>query len=181
MHDAAVFARNLFAGAALHALLLAACVWTPCSAGAQAPSDQRIEGLWPDIVPSAGGGIGLGNSLDSNVFARLRLGGLYAHEPWVVNLGIAGELGALAEHGAGVELELNHLGGPWLAVGGSRVNRAQWMGHLALGFAVFGVEWQHRFGGAPTNALLFLLRAPIGIWWFLSEDHHQRSQRAAVD
>jgi hypothetical protein len=161
------------------ALLLAAVsLCAPRGAAAQVLAEElRIQGAWPDINLSGGGGIGVGNSLDTNVFARLRLGGLYAYEPWVVNLGITGELGALAEHGAGAELELNHFGGPWLQVGGSRVHRAQWMGHLAFGFAVFGVEWQHRFGGDPTNAVLFLLRAPIGIWWFLMDDDNERRAR----
>lgn len=155
-----------------------------CSAGAaQAASAQvfaeelRIEGAWPDAALSFGGGIGAGNDLDTHVFGRLRLGALYAYEPWVVNLGITGELGALAERGAGAELEVNHFGGPWAQFGLSRVLDAQWMSHVALGFAVFGVEWQHRLGTPSRHAVLFLLRAPIGIWWFLLEDDALRTRR----
>jgi hypothetical protein len=172
-----VLERRDSQAAVLCALLLcAACA--PDVAAAQVVAEElRIQGLWPDIALSGGGGIGLGNSLDTNVFARLRLGGLYAYEPWVVNLGATGELGALAEHGAGAELELNHFGGPWLQAGVSRVRRAHWMGHAAIGFAVFGVEWQHRFADRAENALLFLLRAPIGIWWFLHDDDRKRRKR----
>ena len=162
----------------LAALLCAGAACSPRAAAAQVYAEElRIQGAWPDIAVSLGGGIGVGNSLDTNVFARLRLGGLYAYEPWVVNLGVCGELGALAERGVGAELELNHFGGPWGQVGGSRVLGGQWMGHLALGFAVFGVEWQHRFGDETSNAVLFLLRAPIGIWWFLLHDDAERQRR----
>jgi hypothetical protein len=176
--------------APIAALLCALLVCAACAPGAAAAQggaeEQRIQGAWPDIALSGGGGIGVGNSLDTNVFARLRLGALYAYEPWVVNLGATGELGALAEHGAGAELELNHFGGPWLQAGFSRVRRSQWMGHfavgLAVGFAAFGVEWQHRFADRAENAVLFLLRAPIGIWWFLLDDHNKRRrERAAGD
>jgi hypothetical protein len=166
--------RNAVTGALLCAVV--ACL--PGRAAAQVYAEElRIEGAWPDAAFSFGGGIGVGNSLDTNVFTRLRLGVLYAYEPWLGNFGVCGELGALAERGAGLELELNHFGGPWGQVGASRVLRSQWMGHLALGFAVFGVEWQHRFGAEPSDAVLFLLRAPIGIWWFLLHDDAERQRR----
>jgi hypothetical protein len=162
-------------------LLLAASACAPPVAAAQssAKAADRISGLWPDIVVSGGGGIGVGNTMDTNVFARLRLGGLFAYEPFVVSAGATGELGALAERGVGAELEFLHMTGPWLQVGASRVLRAQWMGHLTLGFAVFGVEWQRRFE-EHSDAVLFLLRAPIGLWWFLHE-HEQRRRRARED
>jgi hypothetical protein len=159
---------------------------TPRAAAAQVYSEElRIKGAWPDIAVSFGGGIGVGNGLDTNVFGRLRLGGLYAYEPWVANLGVTGELGALPQRGAGLELEINHFGGPWVqgglsrVVGVSRTSGAQWMTHAALGFALFGVEWQHRLGTPSDNAVLFLLRAPIGIWWFLVHDHEARKRHKA--
>lgn len=159
-------------------VLVIACVGAPAAASAQVFAEElRIEGAWVDAALSLGGGIGVGNDLDSNVFGRLRLGALYAYEPWIVNLGVTGELGALAERGVGAELEVNHFGGPWAQFGISRVLDAQWMSHLALGFAVFGVEWQHRLGTPSRHAVLFLLRAPIGIWWFLLRDHDARARR----
>jgi hypothetical protein len=140
-------------------------------ARAQVYSEQlRIRGFWPDAAIALGGGIGVGHSLDSNVFGRLRLGALYAYEPLIVNLGVSGEIGALAERGAGIDLELNHFGGPWLQLGMARVLHDDFMTHVTLGFSLFGVEWQHRLDYRRDNAILFLLRAPIGIWWFLIEN-----------
>ena len=116
-------------------LLLLACeLCTPGPAAAQVFAEElRIEGAWPEITLSGGGGIGLGNSLDSNVFGKLRLGALYAYEPWIFTAGAIGELGALAERGVGAEIEVHHFGGLWAQVGGSRVLRGQWMGHLTFG------------------------------------------------
>jgi hypothetical protein len=150
----------LFVGAAL-------CCAAP--ARAQVYSEElRVHGFWPDIALATGGGIGLDGTLDSNVFARLRLGALYAYEPFIVNLGVVGEVGCAAERGAGLELEINHFGGPFLQTAFERVTRGDSMARVLLGFAIFGVEWQHRLSTHPDNALLFVLRAPIGIWWFLS-------------
>lgn len=155
-----------WAGAVLTAITAVAM---PRAARAQVyAEDLRLVGFWPDIALSVGGGIGVGNGLDTNVHSRLRLGALYAYEPLIINLGVSGELGALAERGAGLDLEINHFGGPWLQGGVARVTRGQTMSHAAIGFALFGVEWQHRFRGSNDNALIFLLRAPIGIWWFVS-------------
>jgi hypothetical protein len=140
-------------------------------ARAQVFSEElRVRGFWPDVALSAGGGIGLGDSLGTNVMARARVGALYAYEPLIVNLGITGEVGALARRGMGLELELNHFGGPFLQAGFERVAGDDWMSHVMLGFAEFGVEWQHRIDpGLPAanNALMFVLRLPVGIWWFL--------------
>jgi len=168
-----------WAGAVLVSI---AAVATPRPAHAQVyAEDLRLVGFWPDIALSVGGGIGVGNGLDTNVHSRLRLGALYAYEPLIINVGVSGELGALAERGAGVDLEINHFGGPWLQGGVARVTRGETMTHAAIGFALFGVEWQHRFGPSNNNALLFLLRAPIGIWWFVSaadaRHAHERERR----
>lgn len=156
--------------------------WAPAgSASAQEPREARAEvsmqaspeppiaGVWPDIALTVGAGIGIDQPLGTNVLARVRLGAMFAYEPWVLNLGVTGEIGALAEHGLGLELELDHMSGPWLQVNASRVEPGRFMGHLGLGYFVFGVEWQHAFGDAPQDALLFVLRLPIGILWFLPQ------------
>ena len=144
-------------------------------ATAQALPEPPIAGVWPDIALTVGAGIGIDEPLAANVLARLRLGALFAYEPWVLNLGVTGELGALAEHGLGLELELNHMSGPWLQLNASRVEPGRFMGHVGLGYFVFGVEWQHAFGDAPQDAVLFVLRLPIGILWFLPQ-HEARSE-----
>jgi hypothetical protein len=158
--------------------------WLGC-AGASGPAaaqvfseELRVTGAWPDASLSLGGGIGLDHSLDTNVFGRLRLGALYAYEPLIVNLGITGELGALAQRGVGLELELNHFGGFWAQFGVSRVLDAAFMSHATLGFAIFGIEWQHRHTDRRNDALVFLLRAPIGIFWFLMQDQAERERRS---
>jgi hypothetical protein len=98
---------------------------------------------------------------------RLGVGALYAFEPLIVNLRISGEVGASAERGFGAELEVNHFGGPFLQLGFDRVLRDDYMTRVMIGFTLFGVEWQHRLDTPAHNALLFVLRAPLGIWWFL--------------
>jgi hypothetical protein len=161
--------RNTIGIGTLALLVLAGA---PRPAHAQVFADDlRAKGFWPDAALSLGAGIGVGNALDTNVHSRLRLGALYAYEPWIVNLGLSGELGAIGERGVGVDLEFNHFGGPWLQGGVARVTHDDFMSHVALGFALFGVEWQHRFAAPNENALIFLLRAPIGIWWFLAVDN----------
>jgi hypothetical protein len=143
---------------------------SPALAQVYAP-ELRITGFWPDVALSGGGGIGLGHSLDDNFMGRLRLGALYAYEPFIFNAGVSGQLGALAERGIGGELEVNHFGGGWLQLGLSRVSDGDWMSSVTLGLTVFGVEWQHRYRASDDDALLFTLRLPIGIWWFLLAEH----------
>lgn len=159
--------RAVACARALAALALLALAG-PAPARAQVFSEElRRTGFWPDLALALGGGIGLGHSLDTNVLGRARLGALYAYEPLIVNLGISADLGALAGRGIGVELELNHFGGPFLQAGLDRVTSSDWMTHVMLGLSLFGVEWQHRMHTIPDDALLFVLRVPIGIWWFL--------------
>jgi hypothetical protein len=148
-------------------VLSATCLPAARAAAQDAPREAPIFGVWPDIALSVGAGIGVDTLLDSNAFARLRAGALFAFEPWVLNVGATGEVGALAELGAGLELELNHMTGPWLQINASRVEPGRFMGHVGLGYFVFGVEWQHAFGEARADAVLFVLRLPIGLLWFM--------------
>lgn len=149
----------------------------PGRASAQEAKRYRAVGLWPDFALSVGGGIGIGHPIATNVYAALRLGFLFAYEPWVINLGISGELGALPRRGYGAEIELNYLRGPFLQAGYDRVADGFGMTRLTLGFALFGVQWQHRLSSAPPdNALLFVLRFPFGVGWFFLHDQ-QRRQR----
>jgi hypothetical protein len=157
------------------ALLIAVC-GVHGRAAADANDDEPIVGFGPDAALTVGAGIGIDHALDTNVMARLRLGALFAYEPWVLNLGVTGELGALAEQGVGLEFELNHMAGPWLQINASRVADARWMGHAALGYAVVGIEWQHAFSGEPSEAVLLVLRLPAGIFWLIHQHEAQRAQ-----
>jgi hypothetical protein len=142
---------------------------------AQQPAPYRAVGFWPDISLSLGGGIGINGALDSNLHAALRLGALFAFQPWVINVGINGQLGALARRGVGGEVELNYLRGPFLQFGYDKVAGGDFMTRATIGFAVFGIQWQHRLAATkPDNALLFLLRLPFGIGWFFLNDQQRR-------
>jgi len=128
-----------------------------------------VSGFWPDLALTFGGGIGLEHSLYSNVMARLRVGALLAAEPFFYHLGVTGEVGGLAEHGYGLEAEINHIHGLFLRVGMQRVAGDEWMSEVGFGIAVAGLEWHHRWtpGDDDYNALMLTIRLPIGIWWFL--------------
>jgi hypothetical protein len=148
--------------------LVAGLLLSCAHAHAQVLSEElRVTGLWPDVALAVGGGIGAGNSMASNALARARLGGLWAYEPFVLNLGVSGEVGGLGGLGAGLELEVNHFGGGFLRGGLLRVRGGDTMSQLALGFTVLGLEWHHRFDSPRSDAVLFTVRLPIGIWWFL--------------
>lgn len=166
------------------ALLALGVSFAPHAAQAQVYSEElRVKGFWPDLALSFGAGTALGEgSLATAVLGRARIGALYAYEPMIINLGITGELGALARRGLGVELELNDFGGLWLQLGMARVRGEQWMSHATLGFSVLGLEWQSRFGAnvRPDDALLVVLRVPLGIWSFLVVDDARRSSRKPV-
>ena len=115
-----------------------------------------------------GGGFGLRDSLATPFLGRVRLGGLYAFSPWIANLGVSFDVGALAKLGVGCELELNAWQGYFVDLGVARVEDKQWMGHAALGYTVFGIEWQQLFSESnPNYALLLEIRLPLGIWWRL--------------
>jgi hypothetical protein len=139
------------------------------------PEPYRAKGFWPDIALAVGGGIGVGGAIDTNLYGALRLGALFAYEPWVINLGINGELGALPKRGIGVELEFNYLRGPYVQFGYDKIADGDFMIRTTLGFALFGVQWQHRLASTkPSDALLFVLRLPLGIGWFFVHDQERR-------
>jgi hypothetical protein len=134
-----------------------------------------LEGFGLDAQLTGGGGFAFGHRLDNYFLGRGRVGGLYAHHPVIANLGLTLELGGLARFGAGGELELNHGSGPYASLGLARVSGQEWMTHLGVGFMIFGVEWQHRLSAAAaSDALMFHVRVPIGIWWL-----HKRQEQAA--
>jgi len=157
--------------ALLGALSFAACIGLGSGAHAQVFAEElRVKGFWPDLGLTGGAGFGLDHKLQMPVFARARVGALYAYEPLILSFGVSGEVGALARRGLGLELELTHFGGGWAQAGFERVLGSDFMLHATLGYMIIGLEYQHRFDSIPSDALLFVLRVPIGTWWFLLHD-----------
>ncbi|MEY4575630.1 MAG: hypothetical protein RL701_333, partial [Pseudomonadota bacterium] len=165
------------------------CLWfwfgqaTATQAQASAPvtpmpmpvASSSIDGLGPDAQLTGGGGFAFGKKLDNYFLARARVGLLYAHEPFSLQLGMTLEAGGLARLGVGGELELNAPHALFGSAGLARVDGGQWLSHAGVGWLVLGIEWQHRFGGdAPSDALMFHVRVPLGTWWL-----EQRKKRAA--
>lgn len=147
---------------------------------AQVYAEQlRTRGFGLDLQLEGGVGLGLQRPLDNAFLARVRLGGLYAYEPWIVNAGPTLELGGLAGLGVGAEIEVNSFGGLFSQVAMARVDNDAWMTRLAFGFTIVGAEWQHRLAaGADDDALLFVVRVPLGIWWFLVRDDDEAKDKA---
>jgi hypothetical protein len=159
----------------LGALLLLSGSSSAIAQEAEEPEPYRATGFWPDIALALGGGIGINGAIDTNLYGALRLGVLFAYEPWVFNLGIIGELGALPKQGIGAEVEVNYLRGPYLQFGYDRMADGDFMIRSTLGFALFGVQWQHRLAATkPSDALIFVLRLPLGIGWFFVHDQERR-------
>ncbi|HET8935136.1 MAG TPA: hypothetical protein VFN67_16925, partial [Polyangiales bacterium] len=135
---------------------------------------RGVDGFGPDAQLVGGIGFGFERKLDNVFLARARLGALYATAPWIVNLGLTAEVGAIAGFGWGAELELSRGATFFGSAGVSRVDRSRWLAHAGLGFTIFGLEWQHVFDGPkPHNALLLEVRLPLGLWWL-----HKRQEKA---
>jgi hypothetical protein len=141
----------------------------PARLRADAPDAAlRANGLGPDVQLVGGGGLGLGGTLSNPFLGRARLGALYALAPWIANVGVTFDVGALGKLGFGCEFELNAWRGYFVDLGIAGVDDKQWMGHVSLGYTIFGIEWQHRFSDStPSHALLLEVRLPLGVWWRL--------------
>jgi hypothetical protein len=102
---------------------------------------------------------------------------LLAYEPFILTVDFTGELGALARGGWGGQLELDHFSGLWAQLGFAHVRGDEWMSHAQVGYTILGLEWQSRFSDKekPSDALLVVLRLPLGIWSFLIYDHVRRT------
>lgn len=167
-------------GASLALLLIAGLVCVPRRASAQVYAEQlRTRGFGWDLQLQGGVGFGVQRALDNAFVARARLGGLYAYEPWILNVGPTLELGGLARLGAGAELELNSFGGLFGQLALARVEDDAWMTRIGVGFTIFGAEWQHCFAAGPDDdAIMFVVRVPLGIWWFLVHDDEEKTKDA---
>lgn len=103
---------------------------------------------------------------------RLRLGILRVRLPWILSFDATGELGGLVP-GGGLQIGLTHIKtGLWTHVGGSIGKEARPSLSFAVGWSIFGLEWQKEFRsyaeGPQTMAVI--IRIPMGIIEFMR--HH---------
>jgi hypothetical protein len=155
-------------------LWLAWLVGLAAPASAQQPLPDlesfRLKGWGPDAQIVGGGGFGLGGDMDNPFVGRLRLGALYAREPWIWNAGVEGQIGALREWGFGGEIEVNHFKGMFASLGVGTAQLEDAALNVTVGYTIVGLEWHHRFTSSePQDALLLVVRAPLGMWWFLTQ------------
>ncbi|HKP58146.1 MAG TPA: hypothetical protein VJV78_15545, partial [Polyangiales bacterium] len=140
-----------------------------CLLASSARAQGTARGLAPDAQLTGGIGAALNGKLDNLFLGRLRLGVLYAFDPFWVGAGAIAEVGALPGLSLGGELEFNQIQGWFGNVGLAYAEHQRITGHLTLGYMVFGVEWQHDFTRSkPNDALLASVRLPLGFWWFAS-------------
>jgi hypothetical protein len=136
---------------------------------ASAQAEAQTRGLAPDAQVTGGIGAALHGKLDNVFLARARLGVLYALDKYWIAAGAIGEVGALPGLSIGGELEFNQDQGWFTNAGLTYAEHKRVTGHLALGYLVFGLEWQHDFTrDKPNEALLATIRLPLGFWWFTS-------------
>ncbi len=137
---------------------------TPRVVGA---NPMRVGLSW-DAQLEFGGGFALRDSLEFPLFARPRLGVLFAWEPWLFAAGVTGEFGGTVKEAVGFQLDAIHLeSGISIETGAAYEPKDNFNIHVSLGFTLVGIEWQHRFDTQPVDGLLFKLRLPIGAYFFL--------------
>ncbi|MDD9968225.1 MAG: hypothetical protein OXR73_18445 [Myxococcales bacterium] len=163
-----------------------ATIATPglADSGGRAPAAPapitNVEGAFWDGQFVGGGGMGLGGRLSVPVLARLRLGAGYASEPWIVNAGLTGGVGGLANLAVGGAVEVNHLDGAFLEVGAAYGRNDRLLLHAMAGYTVFGLAYEQLLADVrPQHAVLAVLRLPVGIWWLLVGRDRERDARAA--
>lgn len=133
--------------------------------GAFMPQRRGIS--W-DLHLEGGLGVALRNDLPDTFFGRARAGLLIMHEPYLYAFGPSIEVGGLTGLGFGGQLDAIHLtSGMSLELGAAFAATDEAVIHASLGYALFAVEWQHRFASDSADALMFKLRIPIGIAYFL--------------
>jgi hypothetical protein len=158
------------------ALSISLCVVAICVWASRAKAQTPPQGLAPDLQVAGGVGFGLDHKIENNFLGRVRLGGLYAVDPYWISAGAAVEAGALAGLALGGELELNEFRGWFANLGVNYAPRTDRItGHVGAGYTIFGLEYQHSFGDhSPSEALLFTVRFPLGFWWF-TRDRNERA------
>lgn len=111
---------------------------------------------------------------------QLRLGGLWAQDPWVVAGGLVGQLGGLAMLGLGLELAFEHLQGWFVNAGSVYSHQGEVVGYARAGFWLVGLEVQQRWplsARSTEQAVLLALRLPLGLSSAVAK-HAQLAQAA---
>jgi len=131
---------------------------------------QRRGASW-DFQLEGGFAVALKNDLPHHWFGRARAGMLILHEPLLLAFGPTIELGGLVGLGVGGQLDIVDLAtGMSIEAGGAFATDGAFVSHVSLGYALFGLEWQQRFGEGSAAALVFKLRVPIG-WVVYASTH----------
>ncbi|HKU43911.1 MAG TPA: hypothetical protein VJR89_37380 [Polyangiales bacterium] len=132
-------------------------------------AQSRIQGFAPDAQVQGGIGAAARGTIENYFLGRLRIGALYADEPYWYSAGLTLEAGALPGLAIGGEIEWNQFSGWFAAAGLSYARDDRLIGHVGFGYTIVGVEWQHDFERArPNEGLLVTIRFPLGFWWFTS-------------
>jgi hypothetical protein len=127
-------------------------------------------GISWDLALEGGYGVRLSGTLDDQFLGRARVGGLFLSDPWVLQLGVLGELGGLSSAGVGVQGQAVHLrSGFWSQLGGAVGHGSDFVSYVSVGWTLLGVEWQHRYTSTADNALFFKISLPIGLAIFLAQ------------
>jgi hypothetical protein len=159
----------------LHRLSLTCALLSTLYTTAVAHAQTSANGIGPDLSTAGGVGFGLDSKIDNNFFGRLRLGVLYAFEPYFINGGLTLEAGALSNLAIGGEIEANSFHGLFANLGLSYSRDAYVTGHVSAGYTIFGLEYQHAFADRkPREALLFVVRFPLGFWWFTRQREEKK-------
>lgn len=118
-----------------------------------------------DVALAGGYAVGL-CCVETRFWGRVRAGALYWFDPMVLSFGATLDGGSVMGLAAGVQASLmDSQGGLWGAVGLSYAfDPAAPVVSLSAGWALFGVEWQHRFDDKTSqeDAVLLQLNLPIG-------------------
>ena len=125
-------------------------------------------GVQLDFQVEGGAGFAIRNELPHAPFLRARLGMLIVREPWILAFGPTFELGGMAGLGVGGQLDFIHLASGWsVELGAAYAVRDRAVFSASLGYAIFGIEWQHLFAEQDADAILFKVRIPVGVFLFL--------------
>mgnify|MGYP006948915695 CR=1 FL=1 len=101
---------------------------------------------------------------DPALFGRLRLGGLWVHEPWYFAAGAIVTTGGLGEWAGGAQLELTHLWtGFWGQLSLEGNDRSQLQAGLGFGWSIVGIEYMQSPHATEDWLFVAKLRIPIGI------------------